>query len=527
MTIFENAYFKLVLEGINVWIHMLAQGFDIKQFDQVSKELPRLKLTNFGHLSKALTLEQRQPVIIGVYRHKVEIDVASDALSAYATVYLNEAEYAREASELPSALMAAIQGAGLQHGVLKSAFAAPIPRMTKFEVAKGTQPEDGEDAVIRYFQLSDRKPTVQTDGKVNHYELKLIDNIRAGEWLGEKTPSKPGTEGINVYGEAVPAKAGRDFPLRFDPKTVDCETQEDGTERLIARKDGAVRIADGRIGVDNHLVINGDVNYATGNIQFDGYVTITGTVQDGFSVVALNDITIQGAMGVGAVAEIKSQRGSIFVKGGINGKNVAKIYAGAHVYLKYANECTVEAGNSINIGFYAMDAQLKAKKIIVNPEQGRVIGGRIEAEHQIVAGTLGNRSERRTDVRVQGFERVNVKDELDALAVQYKEMLSRTNKVKRQLEVFETHLQQLDDKAINTYKGMKVSYDNAMDEVMRMQNRIELLTEILKTRGEGEVQITQSAFPKTFLEIKTHQKQIMDTVSGSFYVKDNTLYEIR
>lgn len=527
MILFENVHFKLVLEGINVWIHMMSLGFDIKQFDLVSKQLPRLKLTNFGYLSKALTLELKQPVIIGVYRKKIEIDIAADALSAYVTLLLNPEEYERQKQGLASEVLLALQDAGISYGILANVIKGEIPVLTKVQVARGLQPIDGVDAVVKYYELSDKKPKVLNDGTVNHYELNLIDNIRAGEWLGEKKPATAGTEGVSVQSEPVPATPGKDSILRYDPKTVAKEVLEDGTERLIALKDGAVRFSDGRIGVDNHLVITGDVNYATGNIQFDGYVTITGTVQDGFSVVAQNDITIQGAMGIGSVALIQSHNGSIFIKGGINGKTTAKVIAGAHIYLKYANECYVEAGSSINIGFYAMDAHLKSKKIIVNPEQGRVIGGKIEAEHQIVAGTLGNRSERRTDVYVQGFERANIKDELDAISVQFSDILSRTNKVKRQLEVFETHIQQLDDKALNTYKGIKISYENAMDELTRMQNRIEQLTEILKTRGEGEIQITQSAFPKTYLEIKQHQKFIENPVSGSFYVKDNNLFEAR
>ncbi len=528
MTIYENDYFKLVLEGINVWIHMIAPGFDIKGFSAVGDQIPRLKLTNFGNLTKSLNYELKAPVIIGVYRHKIEVDVSSDALKATAQVLLTQDEYEREKGTVVAELIHAIKEKAIIHGILKEVLSRPLPLLEKFVIAEGIQPVDGDDAIIKYYQLSDQKPKVLLDGKVNHYELNLIDNIHVGEWLGEKSQATQGKQGVNIYGEEVPAKSGRDQMLRYDFKTVSKTVQEDGSEHLYALKDGAVRIIDGKIGVDNHLKISGDVDFNTGNIDFDGYVTITGTVKDGFSVKAQNDITILGELGIGAVTSIQSTKGSIFVKGGVNGKNIAKIIAGNHIYLKYANECTVVAENSINIGFYAMDAQLRAKKVIVNPAQGRVIGGRIEAEHQIVTGTLGNQSERRTEVFVNGFERCSVKDELDALAISHKELISRTNKIKRQLEVFETHIQQLDEKALNTFKGMKISYEHAMDELVRMQNKIEQLTEVLKTRGDGEVQIALSAFPKTVLEIKQHQKRITDTVSGSFYVKDNNmLFEVK
>ena len=45
-----------------------------------------------------------------------------------------------------------------------------------------------------------------------------------------------------------------------------------------------------------------------------------------------------------------------------------------------------------------------------------------------------------------------------------------------------------------------------------------------RRRGEGEVKILGSAYPKTVLDIKNLQKVIKRTMAGSFYVKDNSLH---
>ena len=112
---------------------------------------------------------------------------------------------------------------------------------------------------------------------------------------------------------------------------------------LRALYDGAVIIQDGKVRVDNHLIIAGDVSYDTGNIVFDGYVTIQGTVNDGFSVIAKNDISINSPMGIGAIEKIESKEGSIYIKGGIFGKKLAIIQAKKNIYTKYTNECTLVA----------------------------------------------------------------------------------------------------------------------------------------------------------------------------------------
>jgi len=52
------------------------------------------------------------------------------------------------------------------------------------------------------------------------------------------------------------------------------------------------------------------VDFKTGNINFDGFVTIKGTVADGFSVVAVKDVEILGTIGIGSVKKWSAKRGA-------------------------------------------------------------------------------------------------------------------------------------------------------------------------------------------------------------------------
>ncbi|MCK8058257.1 MULTISPECIES: DUF342 domain-containing protein [unclassified Fusibacter] len=524
MDLFQNDYFRLYLDGINVFIAVVKVGYDLKSFTEVTEILPRLKLTNFGNLNRCITGEVAKPLIIGVYRDKIEIEITRDELEAFIKLNMTSEDCGRESAQLMTEMVEAVKARGITTGIVKEVF-KPVPDLGKrILVAKGVEPVPGEDATVSYYRFSQKKPLMLSNGNVNHYELNLIDNVNVGEWLGEKTPATIGKAGTSVFGLPVPAKVGRDITLKYDHRTVACTTSEGGKSALYALKDGAVKMLEGKIMVDNHLKVDGDVDYTTGNIDFDGYVTITGVVKDGFSVVAENDITINGDMGVGAINVIQSKQGNIFIKGGVNGKNTARIIAGQNVYLKYVNEAKVTADNIINIGFYAMDSDLKAKKLIVSPEQGRIIGGKVEVKHQIITGTIGNRSERRTDISVTGFERGCVKDELEAALIKYNELHVKGNRLKKQLEIFEGNMERLDEKGLNTYKGMVITYEHLMDETRRLESNVEMLEEILKTRGDGEVRIHQNAFPKTCLVIKNLQKRIKDSLSGSFYVENNSLH---
>lgn len=521
MDIYRNEFFRLYVTDINVYIEVFKAGYNIKDFSQIGANIPRFKLTNYGPLQAALAVPAN-PVIIGVFKPRVEVELSKDKLEAMVKLNLTQDEYQSDRNQIVKEVITALQENGIVQGIMKEVLMSELPVNQKTLIAKGVEPVEGKDAVVRYYDFTEKKPEVKNDGSVNHYELHLIDNVYRGDWLGEKVPATEGIPGVAVTGESIPAKSGRDSTLKYDRKTV-LMTVEEGKEVLRAAQDGAVKMNDNKIMVDNHMVITGDVDFTTGNIDFQGFVTVNGTVQDGFIVRASQDITINGAMGIGAVGLIESTQGSIFIKGGINGKNTAMIRAEKNVFLKYAKEVTVEAKESINIGFYAMDSILKSSKVFVSNE-GRVIGGEVIAEHQIVAGTIGNMSERRTVINVKGFERNDIKYELDAILITYKDLLSKANKLKRQLEIFETNVEKLDAIALNTYRALSLNYDNLIDDIIRLNGKVESLQEILKTKGDGEVKITKYAYPKTMLEIKNMQKRIKDVISGSFYVKDREMF---
>lgn len=138
----------------------------------------------------------------------------------------------------------------------------------------------------------ERKPVIREDGKADYYDMNFIYEIEEGEWLGEKIHAQPGIPGMNVCGESIPAPWGSDLPLKYDHKSA-FEVEEDGKTVLRSKISGVVEEHEGMVSVNHHLPIVGDVGIETGNIEFNGSVSIKGTVQPGFSVVANGDISIE------------------------------------------------------------------------------------------------------------------------------------------------------------------------------------------------------------------------------------------
>lgn len=523
MDIFANEFFKLSLEHTNVMITVIQPGYEIKDFAKITELYPRVKLTGYGALSKALVAADKTAVMIGIWRDRIELELSKDEMSASIRLNMTAAEIQSERAALGSEIIGLLNGNDIRNGILREIFTMNFEPGQKTLVAEGVPAIHGEDAEVRYFQMEEKKPVMKTDGSVNHYELNLIDQVFKGDWLGEKIPPTEGKPGVTVNGKPLKPKDGRDKRLKYDVKTVE-EVDEGDRVLLVAKVNGAVRYRDGKVGVDNHLVISGNVDYSTGNIDFDGFITIEGTVEDGFVVVADRDITINGEMGIGAVGRIESRSGSVLIKGGVNGKGTAEIIAAKNIFVKFSNEANLTAGQCINVGLYALDSILKSKKIYAHPQVGKLIGGEIYAEHQVISGSIGNKFEKKTLVNVKGFERLNVKEELDSVLGRYKELIKEADAIRRQLEIFEANMSRLDEKAVAMYKMLSHQYEGFLAEALKLNDRIEELQEVLKTRGEGEVKVLQSVYPKTMLEIKNMQRRVKEMTTGSFYVKDRNLH---
>jgi len=521
LILFNNDFIVIEERASHIFLRVIKEEFSIKEFINVCDNIPRIKLTKFSVVKEALKLPSGKSVEIGSLKPMIELQISPDQMYAYLTVNLKNHEKSKD--EIEECIWKILHKEGITFGIKGEMF-SKIPLRTKILIAEGIPPIDGDDASIEYYELSENKPVLNSDGSVNHYDMQLIDNISAGEWLGKKTPATKGQDGISIRNETVPAKVGRDYKLMFDLKTVRHIRYENDSEEIFAKIDGAVNIRAGQIGVDNHLIIHGDVDYNTGHIDFDGFVTIKGTVKDKFNVTATNDIAILGAMGIGAVGLIESKEGSISIRGGVNGKGAARIKAGYNVITKYSNEAIIEAGHTIHVGLYAIDSELNAKKILLPPNVGRIIGGRTYATHRIVTGSIGNKFEKPTRVFVEGFERNNILEMVAFYQNKNSDMVTVVKKMKKDLDVFEKNMEKLDDRGLNTYNFLIIKYEKQLSELKQLSEEAEKLNDVLLTKGEGEISIAKCVFPKTMLEMKNLQKLISDQMTGSFYVKGRTIY---
>jgi len=195
-------------------------------------------------------------------------------------------------------------------------------------------------------------------------------------------------------------------PLSEDdfPKAVDTETQqffvvEDPSELLgenvtipqedphiiVSTTNGYVKVENNRIEVHDTLIIDGDVNFKTGNLTFIGKIIVRGSVFSGFSVKA-KQLIVEGSI-ENARIDIDED---LIVRGGIIACQNQGVYCGGTVLTKYIENSRIEARGNIFIEKSSLHSQLTTNgSIIFLHEPGVIVGGSCQVKNSIYAKIIG------------------------------------------------------------------------------------------------------------------------------------------
>lgn len=522
MEIFSDESLRIECEEDEVYITVLRKGYSLISLEKELLNFPRISITKFMVLKEALELADSGRKLIGALKPLAAVSLSRDLMEAKLRLNCTEAYFNAEFKTIADQIALQLQELGVEHAIEEDVLRS-VPVQKEAVIAKGLPPRHGSDAVICYFEQSERKPAIREDGTANYYDMNFIDEVQEGDWLGEKIPAEEGVFGETLTGDPVPPLKGKDKKLLYDKKTVKaCE--EDGKMVLRALCDGVVTFRGGKVSVGRHLVIEGDAGPETGNIEFDGSITVRGIVKPGYSVNASLDISILGELGISGFKAIISEKGDIFIKGGAFGQGSGMIKAGKNIYIKHSNECSLTAGGDIHIGYYSIGGILKGRNIFADERKGKLIGGLIEAKGRVQAGIIGNRLERKTIIQIEGFDRNTVNEELETLLLAYRKRAAEMEKGKKQLEIFEQYINQLSDKQQKQYEQTLSLFERQMEEIAVLDHQRKILTGLLETKGEGEVSILQVAYPETQLQIKSQSRKLDTSVRGTFYAVRNSMH---
>ncbi|MFU8828334.1 MAG: FapA family protein [Phycisphaerales bacterium] len=268
-------------------------------------------------------------------------------------------------------------------------------------VAKGVPVVHGEDGRIEWepglepeTETSDEADADQSDSGeagssvpkapegVCFYSRSIFVMVEAGQKLGRLLQPTDGTDGNDVRGQNIAAKAGKPLKVRFEESVA---VSNDGL--MTAQVDGVLSRSRDKIAVRQYLEIAGYVDFSTGNIDFDGDIKILKGVRDLFEVSATGNIEISSLIESATVIA----KGDIAASGGMAGRERGILTAGGDTTIRYIDSTQVNVGGVLRFEREMINCQAMVTGSIESPA-GSIIGGETTVVGKVLVSVLGSSS---------------------------------------------------------------------------------------------------------------------------------------
>ncbi|HOG64017.1 MAG TPA: FapA family protein, partial [Spirochaetota bacterium] len=230
------------------------------------------------------------------------------------------------------------------------------------------------------------EPVEKDGGRVDYREKDSIINIDENTLIAVQFPAqKKISDGMTVTGETIPGTDGNPVDIKLG-KNIDPRQNDKGHTEYYSKISGQVIFSDGLLDVEPLFVVEKNVDMTVGNIDFVGNVLVKGNVNDNFTVKAGGDIEVRGTV---SAAHLIAGR-DIYVKGGVIARSAGGLRAGNNVVVRFAENASIIANQTITIDRAAMLSEIAAgDSIICKKEKGQIIGGHTIARNLIEVKELG------------------------------------------------------------------------------------------------------------------------------------------
>jgi hypothetical protein len=356
-------------------------------------------------------------------------------------------------------------------------------------LVEGLKPVPGEDGVVEWSEHCRPQPQGQADEVVDHYARTSIISVSAGDLICTVTPPTEGTPGHDIFGQGLAAKKGQRAPMQFGEGIV----RESGANRMIAKIGGRVNLLGQRVWITPLLVINSDVDFQAGNVNFDGDVLVCGHVLDLFTVKCTKGIVVQGLI---EAAKIEAG-GDLVCGGGIAGKEKAELTVGGQVKTRFIDNAIVKARGDIFIQREAVNSTITTMSHLETP--GAITACTVDARTGIEAALIGSSAGVRTSL-VVGFDRETQR----RMARLEREMIDLVDKTKTDRGKLDTALQRqkaLPDSQKGRLMQLLTTVKEDMNKAAELKKEQQSLQDDLKANRNACIKVSRMIREGTTLQI--------------------------
>lgn len=323
----------------------------------------------------------------------------------------------------------------------------------------------------------DLQPVPDSSAAVDYYHSNLATPVTCDQALARLEPIAQETD------SPADDESRRDDFIISEPDDIvsaSVKLSENNDELLvISRKDGFPALVNEKIVVYNRLVIDGDINFHTGNIDCAGDLLVNGSIMAGFKVKADN-LTVNGSI---ENAEVVCH-GNLICSGGIVACNDFPLICDGSLWVKYIENSKLEIKNDLFISGSSLHNSIKvAGSIVLCHDSAILVGGKCEAGHSLYSGVIGAKWATPTEI-VIGCD--------PFLAQKLKNHCQNLEKIATELDELRNRIEQ-----INTYlqheEGKTTSQEahELQEERELLESKSSFITQKLNTALKKREQLEQ------------------------------------
>lgn len=378
--------------------------------------------------------------------------------------------------------------------------ASEHPYFTMIPVACGTPIQEGENGRIveHYPRQLNKSVKLDERGVADYRAMNYMQSIKEGDVICDIIAPVPGVPGVRVDGSTAEPGAVKPAIVPAGSNTV---ISEDGT-KLLAAKDGHLEFDGSKFCVKLILDIPSDVDYNTGNIEYNGDIHIRGDVRGTFAVKATGNITVDGLVEAATV----EAGGDVLISCGVLGDNNAMIKSGGNLRAKYLENCVAYAGKSVFADCIMSSQVYCDESIQVTSGRGAIIGGTLVAAQSIKSRVVGTESGRKTELELgtlsyvkieRGSENQELKDAVQELKNVERDIDFLVKRLKSKERLAEHPEEQVSEPRLVAAFQRQAALAARIEELTQHQQELEeMKPDLSKCRLE-----CSTVYPPTMLDI--------------------------
>lgn len=484
----RNGYFQLMIKENGTYLKLypaVGSGIPIR-FEEVMAYLMRQKVSGYpiAEVNKAVKEGQEAEVFLLMEKilpvqEEMYLILSQDKMKATARFYPPSNNNQR--MEKPE-IMRGIGTQGVKYGIIEAAvdaFVKDREYCKDYVIAEGTPVVEGRDANIEYhFNLTpNARPKLNEDGSVDFHKLENINSVTEGMVLATLTKEVLGKAGKDVCGADIKPQAVSVKRLLAGKNTF---LQNDGTELVSSVNGHVILDMDGKVVVSNLYEIKGDVDTSTGDINYDGNVTVHGNVLTGFSIHATGDVEVDGVVEAAKIVA----GGKIIIKRGIQGMNKGTLNAKGNILCRFIESATIVSGGTIEADAIMHSNVSAREEIHVAGKKGLIVGGQVRAGRMIESMTIGSPMGSSTTLEVG--DDPQLQEEIKNLEEQSRKLEEEEKQVRRVIEAMKIKKErgQLTPDRVEILQKAAINYEEVRRKLTAVDSQLNLCyDQVAETEG--------------------------------------------